>query len=423
MRFTSAAGVAVGIAVLVLGRNGSRRGSNAGGQFRHSDRARSGGSGGCSVRARCEQRRTGDRGAGDGHRYEPGPVAGGTVLRVSRLQRDPDGRTRWPTCTRDTFAVGTDAPYKVGNGSGNINWRLNPYKNPSWYMWFHSLRWLGQGITAAGQGDKTALAPGDHDRARLGADNPYSWKANVGAWESTMHRTNVLICLRQAMLSGLQVTTLPAAYTWLDTGLLESRAFLRTTGAVPGTTAPTRASRCSASAARSAGPTTRSSPQTGSPPASTRRSTPRVRPTSSRRRTRSSTTRSGAARSTYCRTAASTPGTTISTRRALMAKWLALATNSLGNLHQIGDSEVVRRRPSPGTPLEYAGIARHGRDHAAQRVGFYSAGYVFGRTGWGTSRRAFTHESSYSIRFGPARKLHGHRTTRRSRTPRAAGTS
>ena len=59
---------------------------------------------------------------------------------------------------RDTFAWGPYAPYKVGNGNGNINWRLNPYKNPSWYMWFHSLRWLGQGIIAAGKGDRPALA-------------------------------------------------------------------------------------------------------------------------------------------------------------------------------------------------------------------------------------------------------------------------
>ncbi|HET6739966.1 MAG TPA: hypothetical protein VFH76_13560, partial [Kribbella sp.] len=46
----------------------------------------------------------------------------------------------------DKFAWGPYAAYKVGNGGGNINWASNPYKNASWYMWFHSLRWLGQGI-------------------------------------------------------------------------------------------------------------------------------------------------------------------------------------------------------------------------------------------------------------------------------------
>jgi hypothetical protein len=101
------------------------------------------------------------------------------------------------------------------------------------------------------------------------------------------------------------------------------------------------------------------------------------------------------------------PGTTINTRRTLLANWLALATNSLGVLHQIGDSEIVRTVPIAGTPLEYAGS--HGTAGIAptQRVGMYSAGYVFGRTGWGT-RSTFAGQASYSIRYGPARQLHGH---------------
>jgi hypothetical protein len=37
----------------------------------------------------------------------------------------------------------------------------------------------------------------------------------------------------------------------------------------------------------------------------------------------------------------------------------------------------------------------------------FDAGYVFGRTGWGETR-PFTQESTYSIRFGPARTYHGH---------------
>ena len=68
--------------------------------------------------------------------------------------------------------VGNGAPYKVGDGNGNINWRLNPYQNPSWYMWFHSLRWLGQGITAARPGRQGRAAAGEHDHARLGQGQP-----------------------------------------------------------------------------------------------------------------------------------------------------------------------------------------------------------------------------------------------------------
>ncbi|MDQ1537925.1 MAG: hypothetical protein QOE58_2318 [Actinomycetota bacterium] len=50
----------------------------------------------------------------------------------------------------DRYPWGNFAPVKVGDGAGNINWRLSPYQNPSWYMWLHSLRWLGRGITAGG---------------------------------------------------------------------------------------------------------------------------------------------------------------------------------------------------------------------------------------------------------------------------------
>jgi hypothetical protein len=101
------------------------------------------------------------------------------------------------------------------------------------------------------------------------------------------------------------------------------------------------------------------------------------------------------------------PGTTIKARRRELAKWLALATDSLGNLHQIGDSEVVRTAPVPGTVLEYAGTLGAEGIRPTQRIGIFDAGYIFGRTGWGETR-PFTQESTYSIRFGPARKLHGH---------------
>ncbi|NIK59121.1 hypothetical protein [Kribbella shirazensis] len=57
----------------------------------------------------------------------------------------------------DKFTWKPYAPYTVGNGGGNINWSLNPYKNASLYMWFHSLRWIGQGVIAASNGDLTAL--------------------------------------------------------------------------------------------------------------------------------------------------------------------------------------------------------------------------------------------------------------------------
>jgi hypothetical protein len=76
----------------------------------------------------------------------------------------------------DTFIWSKFKATKVGDGKGNINWKANPYKNPSWYMWLHSLRWIGQGITAASNGDKAALTHVTAIARDWVKDNPYSWK-------------------------------------------------------------------------------------------------------------------------------------------------------------------------------------------------------------------------------------------------------
>ena len=307
----------------------------------------------------------------------------------------------------DLFAWGPYAAYKVGNGSGNVNWRLNPYKNPSWYMWFHSLRWLGQGIMAAGQGDTAALARVAAITKDWVVDNPYSWKADIGADEATKHRANVLICLRQAVLSGLAVTQLPAQYSWIDTALVNHAAFLTAhwSGAWNhgtdesialfgvGCTLNRSAYKTTAQNRLAAGITTSIDAQGSTNEQST-----------------------AYAQFNYAlwgRAAAvlqqcgANPGTTITSRRALLANWLSLATNSLGKLHQLGDSEVVATSSIAGTPLEYAGSRGVNGIAPPSRVGTYSAGYVFGRTGWGQTR-PFAQESTYSIRYGAARAVHGH---------------
>ncbi|MFI6673358.1 heparinase II/III family protein [Kribbella sp. NPDC050470] len=307
----------------------------------------------------------------------------------------------------DYYAWGGFKAVRVGNGSGNINWKLNPYGNPSWYMWFHSLRWLGQGIIAAGKGDANAIAHVTTIVSDWVLDNPYSWKADVGAWESTMHRTNVIICTRQAVLAGLKVTTLPPRYLWLDTALISHARFLinywsgawnhGTDESIAlfgvGCTLNRSDYKTLAQQRLAAGITTAIDSQ-------------------------GSTNEQATAYAqfnyalwgravTVLQACGANPGATITARRALMARWLALATNSMGNLHQLGDSEVVRTAPVAGTPLQYAGSLGASGTAPAQRVGLYSAGYVFGRSSWGT-RATFTAQAAYSIRYGPPRKLHGH---------------
>ncbi|MGY4767303.1 heparinase II/III domain-containing protein [Kribbella sp. CWNU-51] len=308
---------------------------------------------------------------------------------------------------RDTFTWGTTAPYQVGDGKGNINWRVNPDKNPSWYMWLHSLRWLGQGIVAAGNGDRRALQRVSAIARDWVMDNPYSWKSDVGAYESTMHRTNVLICLRQATLSGLHVSRLPLEYAWLDKALLDHAWFLQKNWSGDwnhGTDESLALFGVGCTLGRS-----------DLKKVAADRLTSAIKTSID---TQGSTNEQSTAYAQFnyslwgraidvLEKCGVDPGTTIKARRRELAKWLALATNSLGNLHQIGDSEVVRTASVPGTVLEYAGTLGAQGIRPTQRIGIFDAGYIFGRTGWGETR-PFTQESTYSIRFGPARKLHGH---------------
>ncbi|MGW5190753.1 heparinase II/III domain-containing protein [Kribbella sp. NPDC004138] len=308
---------------------------------------------------------------------------------------------------KDTFTWGTTPPTKVGDGKGNVDWRMNPDKNPSWYMWLHSLRWLGQGINAAAKGDKAALQRVSAIARDWVNDNPYSWKSDVGAYESTMHRTNVLICLRQAVLSGLRVSKLPTTYARLDKTLLQHAWFLQ-----KNYSGDWNHGTDESLALFGVGCTLK---RDDLKKVATDRLTSAIKTSID---TQGSTNEQSTAYAQFnyalwgraidvLRKCGADPGTTITARRRELAKWLALATNSLGNLPQIGDSEVVRTVPVTGTVLEYAGTLGARGIRPTQRIGIFDAGYIFGRTGWG-EKRPFTQESTYSIRFGPARKLHGH---------------
>jgi Heparinase II/III-like protein/Heparinase II/III N-terminus len=309
----------------------------------------------------------------------------------------------------DRFTWSTFAPVKVGNGAGNVNWRLNPYKNASWYMWLHSLRWVGQAINAGLTGNVTAL---NHARAIAKdwiRDNPYPWTNNAAAHESTMHRTNVLICLREAIMRTSPGSTLPAADAWLNTALLSHARFIQNYWSGPGDNHGTDEStallgvgcllgrtdlRNQAITRLSQGITTAIDPQGASNEQSTSYA-------------QFNYSLWGRAENALI-TCNITTGTTIPQRRRLLANFVAQSTNALGKLAQIGDSEVVNAVPFPGTDAEWAGSAGTRGRAPAVRSSRYTAGYAFGRTGWGTGSRPFRQESFYSLHYGPARRLHGH---------------
>jgi len=97
----------------------------------------------------------------------------------------------------------------------------------------------------------------------------------------------------------------------------------------------------------------------------------------------------------------------ITSRIALMPAFLAMATQPDGKLVQIGDTYVVGPRDRSGTPLQYAATRGASGTPPVQRIAVYSAGYVFGRSSWGTAA-TFAGQSFYSLRFGPGTEIHGH---------------
>jgi hypothetical protein len=94
----------------------------------------------------------------------------------------------------------------------------------------------------------------------------------------------------------------------------------------------------------------------------------------------------------------------ITSRIALMATFLAQATQPDGNLVQIGDTYVEPPGPTPGIGLQGTGSQATVGSPPAQRVAVYTVGYIFGRSTW----RPFGAASFYSLRFGPGRQIHGH---------------
>ena len=94
-------------------------------------------------------------------------------------------------------------------------------------------------------------------------------------------------------------------------------------------------------------------------------------------------------------------------RIAKMPLFLALATQPDGKLAQIGDTYRIAPRNRAHTPLRFAATRGKAGTAPSRRIGVYAAGYVFGRSAWGTAN-TFGSQSFYSLRFGPGTQIHGH---------------
>lgn len=100
---------------------------------------------------------------------------------------------------------------------------------------------------------------------------------------------------------------------------------------------------------------------------------------------------------------------TIRTRRAAAMRFLDHSTAPDGTLALIGDTEPYRLDAAKSAAQAW--ISSNGATGAppATRVAIYTAGFVFGRSGWGKGgARKPAQEAFYSLHYGPTRVGHGH---------------
>lgn len=79
--------------------------------------------------------------------------------------------------------------------TGNVNWAADPYHDPTWRLWFHSLKWM-ESLVTSGNADDLALAR--QIVTDFVADNPDPG-SNTGTWDdhATSFRTSLFVCMWQ----------------------------------------------------------------------------------------------------------------------------------------------------------------------------------------------------------------------------------
>jgi len=90
-----------------------------------------------------------------------------------------------------------------------------------------------------------------------------------------------------------------------------------------------------------------------------------------------------------------------------MTELLTHATLPDGTYAALGDTSHAPARAIGNTTAAYAATEGRKGPMPATTFATFKAGFVFGRTGWGTAR-PFEDEVAWSARFGPGRAFHGH---------------
>nr|WP_246482778.1 heparinase II/III family protein [Brachybacterium halotolerans] len=88
---------------------------------------------------------------------------------------------------------------------------------------------------------------------------------------------------------------------------------------------------------------------------------------------------------------------------------LAHATQPDGTLVPIGNTGTVRPTSVRHPHLDYVNSAGARGEAPDSNVAVYTAGYAYGRSGWGEHERSFDQETFFSLSFGSNSRVHGHK--------------
>lgn len=143
--------------------------------------------------------------------------AGGPVFPCTGYGRLPNFNTV-ETNAEDVYAFNIFDPVRVGDGSGDIDWTVDPYEDLGWKLWLHSLRWIGPSVEAARAGDDAAFSRAETVIRDWIADAPEDWTGDSDRMEANTYRTNVQMCFREVVMDRHD-GTVPTEYAWLEESL------------------------------------------------------------------------------------------------------------------------------------------------------------------------------------------------------------
>ncbi len=298
------------------------------------------------------------------------------------------GLPRFSKSTADQIMAGqlTISPFATAtidpDRDGDINWKLNPYNNPTWQQTFQSGSWIEMLISGY-------FASGPQASAYLARAQAITkgWLAGVPVGDRD---SQVLICISEGFPGQQWIDgQIDASVDWLmdhwqgpwNHGLVQDLKLMRIGCAYPPTAFGGEAMiwrQTADSQILASFQPNRLGPSIDTEGAVNEQATGYERYVYD-------LWRGGVPELAAC---GYTLPAAITARIAAMPAFLAAATEPDGDLAQIGDTYV---EPPPSALPQ-----------PKQLVSIYNAGYVFGRDEWGPDG------TFYTLRFGPGRQVHGH---------------